>query len=125
LLSSAVLLVVACDPRPEEFGVSVFANDTLPVRFEMEMLGGLEIGIRASGFTPGRNRTLIMTTPAQLLVQRGEGTAIIRSLAGGAMIVQPIGIKPDSGDTSSALGTEVKLVRAGTQRSVKLTVEKP
>jgi hypothetical protein len=126
LLSVAVVIAAACDNGPPEFGVSVFANDTLPVQFSMDVTGTLAMGIRAQGFEPGPNKTLYMTTPAQLLVQRGEGTATITALRGGSLLVQPLGVNPDSGDTSSAQGMVVKLARpTPTQRSLKLTVEKP
>ena len=124
LLLCTAILGAACEGRRPEFGVSVFANDTIPVLFTLELTGGLSMGIRAQAFDPGPNKSLIMTTPAQLTVQSGEGTATITSQKGGALIVQPLGVMPDSGDTSSVLGSVVKLTRAGTQRSVKLTVEK-
>ena len=124
LLLSVAILQAACDKAPPEFGVSVFANDTTPVQFAMDVTGTLVMGIRANGFDPGPNKTLFMTTPAQLLVQKGEGTATITSLKGGALLVQPLGVKPDSGDTSSAQGLVVKLARTGTARSVRLTVVK-
>ena len=121
LLISAVL-TAACDPSPPEFGVSVFADDTVPVSFTVELTGGLSMGVRATNPRMGPNKSLIFTTPTQLVVQKGEGSATIASLRGGTILVQPLGAKPDSGDTSSALGTVVELRRIGVQRSVMLRV---
>jgi hypothetical protein len=124
LLLTTAVLTVACEGRPPEFGVSVFADDTLPVIFTVELTGTLVMGLRSDGFRMRPDKSLVMTTPAQLIINKGAGTATITSLRGGNILVQPLGVKPDSGDTSSALGMVVKLARTGVQRSVKLTVEK-
>lgn len=123
-LAVTAILAVACFDRPPEFGVSVFASDTLPVTFTVSLTGGLVMGLRSQNFHMQPDKSLIMTTPAQLIIQRGEGTATILSVSGGRVVVQPLGINPDSADTSSAEGHQVKLSRAGERRSVKLLVEK-
>ena len=126
LLVSAVL-TAACDPRPPEFGVSVFADDTLPVIFTVELTGSLVMGARSDNPQMRPDKSLVLTTPAQLVVQKGEGSATITALKGGAILVQPLGAKPDSGDmafTSSAPGTVVKLWRIGLQRRMMVRVIK-
>jgi len=127
LLVSAVL-TAACDPRPPEFGVSVFADDTLPVVFSVDLTGSLVMGVRSDNLQMRPDKSLLLTTPAQLVVQKGEGSATITALKGGAILVQRLVAKPDSGDmafdTSSAPGTVVKLWRIGVQRSVTVRVMK-
>jgi hypothetical protein len=127
LLISAVL-TAACDPRPPEFGVSVFADDTLPVVFTVELTGSLLMGARSDNPQMRPDKSLLLTTPAQLVVQKGEGSATITALKGGTMLVQPLGAKPDSAatssDTASASGTVVKLWRIGARRRVMLRVIK-
>jgi hypothetical protein len=106
----------------------VFADDTLPVIFTVELTGSLVMGARSDNPQMRPDKSLVLTTPAQLVVQKGEGSATITALKGGAVLVQPLGAKPDSGDmasvTSSAPGTVVKLWRIGLQRSMMVRVIK-
>jgi len=86
------------------------------------------MGARSDNPQMRPDKSLLLTTPAQLVVQKGEGSATITALKGGTMLVQPLGAKPDSGDTSpdtaSASGTVVKLWRIGARRRVMLRVIK-
>lgn len=121
----AVAMASACNERPPEFGVSVFASDTLPVVFTVSLTGPLVMGLRSQNFQMRPDKSLLMATPAELIIQSGDGTALITSLSGGRLVVQPLGVNPDSADTSSAEGLAVKLLRTGEQRSVQLAIEKP
>ena len=123
-LACSAVFTVACFERPQEFGVSVFSADTMPVTFTLYVQGSLVMGLRSQGFKMRPDKSLIMITPAQLIVQKGEGSASIQSVSGGRIVVQPLGVSPDSADTSSAEGLSIGLVRTGEHRSVKLTVEK-
>lgn len=127
LLCAAVCAAVltACEQRPPSFGVSVFADDTVTVAFTVSVTGTLVMGLRSDVFQMRPDKSLLMTTPAELIIQRGEGTALIESLRGGRLAVQPLGVNPDSADTLSAEGHVIKLVRTGEARAVKLLVEKP
>lgn len=118
-------VALACAERPPEFGVSVFAADTLPVVFTVSLSGPLVMGLRSQSFQMRPDKSLMMSTPAELIIQSGDGTALITSLSGGRLVVQPLGVNPDSADTSSAVGLSVKLLRTGEQRSVQLAIEKP
>jgi hypothetical protein len=118
-------LLAACRSRPPEFGVSVFADDTVAVAFTVSLTGSLVMGLRAESFKMRPDKSLQMSTPAELIVQSGEGTALIESLDGGRLAVQPLGLHPDSGGTSSAEGRVITLARVGEARTVKLSVEKP
>src|SRR5262249_9577338 len=88
-LAVTAIVSIACFDRPAEFGVSVFSADTVPVNFEMTVTGGLVIGLRARTFRPRADKTLLLTTPAQLIIQNGEGTATITSVSGGLLVAQP------------------------------------
>lgn len=123
-LACSAVFAVACFERPPEFGVSVFAADTLPVTFTVYLTDQLVMALRSTNFKMRADKSLMMTTPAQLIIQRGAGTARIVSISGGGLVVQPLGVNPDSADTSSAEGRTVQLTRTGELRSVKLVVEK-
>ena len=125
ILAATAVIASACLDNPPEFGVSVFAADTLPVTFTVSLKGSLVMALRSKNFHMRPDKSLIMLTPAQLLIQRGEGTASIESVFGGRIVVQPLGVNADSADTSSAEGLTVQLARKGELRSVKLNVEKP
>lgn len=125
LLLVAAAFCAACEERPPEFGVSVFADDTLPAIFTVSITGSLGIGLRSEAYQMQPDSSLIMTTPAQLIIQLGAGTAIITSLHGGRLAVQPIGVSADSAELVTVEGTVVKLVRAGEERRVTLSVERP
>jgi hypothetical protein len=125
LLVLVAALTAACQERLPEFGADVFASDTLPVSFTMSLTGSLAIGIRAEGFRMQPDKSLIVSAPAQLIVQRGEGTATITSLSGGRLAVQPLGLPPGSPDSLAAEGRVVTLTRAGEERRVTLAVERP
>lgn len=124
LAATSVAAAGCMNERPPEFGVSVFAADTVPATFTVAVAGSLVMGLRSEVFHMRPDKSLMMTTPAELIIQNGDGEATISSLSGGRLVVQPFGVNPDSGDTSSAQGLSVKFTRGAQQRNLKLTVEK-
>lgn len=122
----AIALACACSRNEEEFGVDVFAVDTLPARIYMNLTGTLQMGLRADSFYTTPDKSLILGTPASLIIQKGAGTATILSIDTTKRIaVQPLGVPPDSAEKVGAVGTVVKLTRVGGERRVTLEVEKP
>jgi len=125
----AFLSATACEGRPPEFGVSVFSNDTSQVEFRMEVTGRLVLGLRAEQFLPQPDSSLNLVTPAELVVQQGGGRVIVRSVRGGAMVIQPLGIRLDSltapADTAAVIGRVVTMENTLGQRKVKLKVDQP
>lgn len=124
LLVSAALLA-ACNERPPEYGVSVFSTDTLPVVFTLSLTGSLALGMRSEGFKMRPDKSLVLTTPAELIWSRGDGTARIETVRGGRIVVQPLGVTDSAADTTAAVGYVVLLVKPPERRLVKLSVEKP
>ncbi len=122
----ATTLLAACDDRPREFGVNVFAGDTAAVTFTMSIAGSLVMGLRADGFRMRPDSTLEMTTPAQLIVQSGDGSALIESVDGRRIAVQPLGVPPNrAADSATVEGIAVRVTRAPNARAVTLKVERP
>lgn len=123
LLLSALL--GACNQPRQEIGVDVFSNDTIPALFEVNVTGTLAIGLRSNGFHMRPDKTLVLETPASLVIQKGAGTATINTLdTVRAVAVQPIGTPPDSADMAGVIGKSVRMTRVGEQSSVRLEVLK-
>jgi hypothetical protein len=126
LLLTAIVLTACERPRPHELGVEVFSTDTVPAQFMVSVTGNLEIGLRSESFSMRPDKSLVLMTPASLVIQKGEGTATLTSFTDAQRIaVKPIGTPPDSADILSVVGTVVKLVRVGEEQRVKLSLEKP
>ncbi|MDB4905502.1 MAG: hypothetical protein JWO05_286 [Gemmatimonadetes bacterium] len=53
----------------------------------MKVDGGLIIGMRAPEFAMQKDSTLVLATPADLVVQKGEGQALITSIDGWPSLV--------------------------------------
>jgi len=121
----AAVLTTACEGRPPEYGVNVFSADTIPVVFTLQVTGSLGLAMRSDGFKMRPDKSLVLSTPAQLTVARGDGTARIESIRGGRLAIQPLGISADSADTATVEGLVVMLVKPPNRRIVKLTPEKP
>ncbi len=121
----ATALCAACEQRPPEFGVSVFAMDTLPVRFRLSVTGSLVLGVRSTSIQALPDRSLVILTPSELVIQRGEGTATITALRGDSVAVQPLGVFGDSAELASVQGTVVRFARAAEERRVAVALEKP
>jgi hypothetical protein len=125
-LLALAILAAACSRKEREFGVDVFSTDTLPARIYMELTGTLQMGLRADNYFTTADKSLILLTPASLIVQKGEGTATIFSIdSTQRLAVQPLGMPPDSADRAGVTGRVVKLTRAGERKTVQLEVVKP
>lgn len=120
----AFAMVQACAPEPE-IGVEVFSSDTIPARFTVTVAGTLQMGLRADNFEMLPDKSLMMTTPAALVVQKGEGSADIILLKGSALSAQPIGTSPDSADALGVTGTKLRMTKKASSPVVTLSVEKP
>ncbi|HVA57836.1 MAG: hypothetical protein WBQ26_15815 [Gemmatimonadaceae bacterium] len=100
-----------------EFGVHVAsaANAMASLRFKVTVTGSLELGIRAPFFAMQRDKSLILSTPADLLVNKGTGSAVIAAADSSAILtVMPL----DSSDVgvASARGHAVRIERVGDTR---------
>ena len=84
----AFLLLSSCWPEPPgEIGVRVSTATGMPGRFRMKVDGGLIIGMRAPQFAMQKDKSLVLATPAELVVQRGEGDAMISAIDGWPSLV--------------------------------------
>ena len=123
-----LLATTACNRREQEFGVDVFSIDTLPAKIYMNVTGSLQMGLRADNYFTTSDQSLILLTPASLIVQKGEGSAEILSMdTTQVLAVQPMGpgVSPDSAEKVGVTGRVIRLTRMGDERSVRLEVVKP
>jgi hypothetical protein len=82
--------------------------------------------LRSQSFYMRKDKSLVLVTPGSLVIQEGEGTAMIESLDESRRIaVDPIGTSPDSTDLLAVVGRSIKVERVGTEMRVKLAVERP
>ena len=129
ILVPVSLLLVAltgCQRRESEFGVDVFSTDTIPARIYMELTGTLQMGLRADNYYTTADKSLILLTPASLIVQKGAGTATIFSIDSTQVLaVQPMGVSPDSAERVGVTGRVVKVTRQGEEKTVALEVVRP
>ncbi len=119
------MLASACDRRPAEYGVRDFSTDTLPDAFTVTVAGSLAIGVRSESFQMRPDKSLVLSTPAEMVIARGDGTARIESVNGGRLAVQPLGVTDSAADTTTVEGRVVMLEKPPEMRLVKLTAEKP
>ncbi len=103
----------------------MFAGDTVAATFILTITGTLTMGLRAEDYRVRPDSSLELKTPAELIVQGGDGSALIEMVMGGRLSVKPLGIHPDSGDTAAVEGVAVRLVRPADRRVVRLSVERP
>ena len=123
----ALTLLVACTPEPprREFGVDVFSNDTIPAKFIVSLSGNLSLAIRSNSLYMQRDKSLVIETPASLIVQSGSGMGRITSYDSTQRIaVSPMGTPPDSTD-NAVVGRTVTLTRVGDEHRVTIALEKP
>ena len=126
LLCLLALATTACGSEKRELGVDVFSDDTLPAQFTVTLTGTLVMGLRSQNFYMRPDKTLVLLTPGSLVIQEGEGVATIESLDGSRRIaVDPIGTPPDSTELVAVVGRTIKVERVGSEKRVKLAVEKP
>ena len=125
--SVLLVLLAACVPEPprQEFGVDVFSNDTIPAKFIVSLGGNLSLAIRSNVLYMQRDSSLVIETPASLIVKAGSGTGTITAYDTTRRIaVTPMNGSPDSTD-AAVVGTVVKLTRIGDETRLRLTLERP
>jgi hypothetical protein len=126
VLCLLVLATTACATEKRELGVDIFSDDTLPTRFTVTLSGTLVMGLRSQNFYMRKDKSLVLITPGSLVVQEGEGTAMIEALDKSRRVaVDPIGTPPDSTDLVAVVGRAIKVERVGKEKRVRLAVEKP
>lgn len=119
------MLVAACTPREREFGVDVFSADTIPARVYMHLSGSLQMGLRADNFYT-KGDSLVLLTPVSLIVQKGEGSAEVFSLdTTQVLVMQPLGVSPDSAEKVGVTGRRLKLTRVGEAKHLTFGVVTP
>ena len=123
----SLLTLSACDGSGgDEVGVDVFSADTAPARLGIVVSGTLEIGLRADQMYTAPDRSIVLQTPATLVIQRGEGAATVSSLDTlRRIVVQPTGIALDSADVLGVTGIAVTFTRKKSERRVTLAVDRP
>lgn len=62
-------------------------NDSAHAKFKIVMTGTLEFGIRSAMVAMEPDSTLLLATPADLVVHKGAGTAVITAADSGAVLV--------------------------------------
>jgi hypothetical protein len=121
----AAITAAACSQPRRELGADVFSTDTVPARFVMTVTGSLAIALRSNNFYMRPDKSLVLETPATLLIQKGEGTATIEVLDSARRVaVQPTGTPLDSTDAVAIVGRSVLMTRVGEQRVVTLKLVK-
>jgi predicted small secreted protein len=126
LVLATSVCATACATERRELGVDIFSDDTLPTRFTVTLSGTLVMGLRSQSFYMRKDKSLVLVTPGSLVIQEGEGTAMIESLDESRRIaVDPIGTSPDSTDVLAVVGRSIKVERVGSEKRVKLAVERP
>jgi hypothetical protein len=105
--------------------VDVFSNDTIPAKFIVSLGGNLSLAIRSNVLYMQRDSSLVIETPASLIVKSGSGTGTITAYDTTRRIaVTPLNESPDSTD-AAVVGTVVKLTRIGEETRLRPTLEKP
>jgi len=122
----ALLLLVACrSGSGDELGVDVFSNDTTPALFVVSLTGTLSVGMRGAKVYMRQDRSLVVETPGSLVIQGGEGTALISAFDTTRRIaVTPIGSPPESSATA-VVGRAVRMRRNGEERRIGLELARP
>jgi hypothetical protein len=123
----ALMLLSACVPEAprREFGVDVFSNDTTPAKFIVSLGGNLSLAVRSNSLYMQRDKSLVIETPASLIVHSGAGTGTITSYdSTRRIVVTPMNASPDSTD-AGVVGRVIRVVRVGDEERVTLALEKP
>lgn len=123
LALAASALAAGCRPEPPplppELGVHVAnaANDTVRAKFYVEVKGSLQLGIRSMIVGMRPDSSLVLAAPADLVVNAGNGSAVITS----ADPVVELRVTPlDRADSAQATvtGHAVRIERQGNARHV-------
>jgi len=115
------LLAAACLPKPPkppgEFGVHVAStrSDTARVHFTVHVKGTLELGIRSAIVAMQPDSSLLLATPADLVVNKGAGSAVVAAADSGVELsVTPLNHADSAAAT--ARGHAVRIARVGDTR---------
>lgn len=118
-----LLLAAACRPAPPkppaDFGVHVASarSDSAPVHFTVHVSGTLQLGIRARIVAMEPDKSLLLATPADLVVNKGLGSVVLTAAdTGDILAVTPL----DHTDSSrvTARAHAVRVSRIGDTRQV-------
>lgn len=125
-----VVLAACAVPAPEstrEYGVEIFAEDTVTAVITVSVTGNLQVNLKGDNFRIMPDKSFMITTPARLIAARGVGTATITSVdSTRRLAILPIGTPEDSVDAATVTGTLVKFTRLGYERGkLRLEVERP
>jgi hypothetical protein len=125
---AAAVVLAACTPAPPaEIGVRVAdaANDTGTVQFTVTVADtALSLGLRPASMGMRRDKTLVLSTPATIVVNRGAGSALIGVVTPGAK-VRVTSLEPADSLTGTAVATAVRISREGAARQVSVKAEPP
>jgi len=116
-LGLVALCACTTPARPREIGVHVAgaANDSARMRFTVTVVGTLELGIRSTVMAMRPDKSLLLSTPADIVVNKGAGSAVIALAdSGSALRVTPL----DPADSAKATATAraVRLTRQENDR---------
>jgi hypothetical protein len=117
MFAGGLAAIVACTPAPPpEIGVRVTdaAGDSGTVQFTVTVADtALSLGMRPASMAMRRDRTLVLSTPATIVVNHGAGSAMIAVVTTGATLrVTPLAAADSA--TGAAVGAAVRISRQGT-----------
>lgn len=123
VLLPALLTVAGCRPGPpSEFGVHVTraGNDSARVAFQVTPVGTLELGVRAPSMAETPQKALLISTPADLIVNKGTGWALVAAVdSTDTLMVTPLN-RADSAQ-ATASGPAVRIARVQDTRHIVAT----
>ena len=112
-----VLAGSACAEK-RELGVDVFSEDTVPAKFTVALTGTLVLGLRSQNFYVRPDKSVVLNTPASLVIEEGAGSATIASprRRDGCRSCRP---------WPEIAGQQIRLERVAKENRVRLAVERP
>jgi hypothetical protein len=122
-----IAALAACEPkRVPQLGVHVAdaGDDSARAEFTIAVEGSMVLGIRSSVLAMQPDKSLILSTPADVLVNSGTGSAVITVKPGGpALRVTNL----DPGDTAgtAVVARRVRLTHHGPARHVTVAPVTP
>ncbi len=120
---AVLVLLAACRPAPPkppaEFGVHVASarNDSAPAHFTVHVSGTLQLAIRSRIVAMEPDSSLLLATPADLVVNEGLGSVVVTAADSGVVLaVTPL----DRADSAHATvhAHAVRVTRLGDTRHV-------
>jgi len=125
LLIAVVLFACNAPGPPREYGVEIFAQDTVTARLTVSVTGTLQVNVRGENFSVLPDRSFSVGTPASLVIRGGVGTATVTSVdSTQKLAVVPAGTPPDSTDARTVSGTKLYISRMGYE-GARLSVARP